>query len=258
MMIAMNSSYLTRHVMVSAVLKDEHPFVGGMWSLILKPPAYFRWYTISYLKFMHNRLPWYYSQGDLGEVTFGRCYSQCIDSLMKPFNLVYHALHPEELYGSSNSCYLTSEDRSHSLTGSAYKKHADHCYIKCHSSGKDMQRERKFEYLATRLLAIGDDKHYETHNLTDSQSFYLIHSEKPVMIVTFSQAYPIFQLIITLGSIIAIWFGLSVSSINFFRPSHDKDNQVTLTHVDDLNFRLDEAIAELNQLDVLFSHPRRM
>lgn len=252
-MIAINSSLLTRRIMINAAILGGYPWIGGLWSLIMKPSHGFQMYSVSYLKYKHNKLPWYYSQGDLGEVTYGKCYTKCIDKFMKPFGLVYHALHTQSEYGSSKSCYLTSEERSHPKVGPAYKKIAERCATQCHIKDKLIHQEQ-FDYLATRLVSICDDKDFE---IIDSKSFYLVDSEKPVMIVTFLPAYTILQLLINLGSIVAIWFGLSVSSVEVLRIAHERDNRITVDQLDDLNYRLDEAINGLDELDNMFSHSHR-
>ena len=137
--------------------------------------------------------------------------------------------------------------------GTDYSKYRNLCDIKCNSI-EESHHQEYFEYLTTELVTTGDQRYWY---VPGSQSFYLYHTEHPVMVVTFSPAYTLLRLLITLGSIVAIWFGLSVSSLSVLH-SHHQDHQVTLAQLDDLDTRLNEAIDQLYQLDIIFNPPRRL
>ena len=179
MTIAFKTSHLTKRIMLNVVSANYYPDLGSIWSLYLRPSQEFRWYSIFSSKYIENNIPWYYSQEYRDEVSSGICNTGCVDRRIQPSGLIYHALHPQEQFASSNSRYLTTEARSDPKVGAEYRKHQDYCDARCNSTVEHLKDENLF-YVTTELVATSKSR---SSQVPGSQSFYLHHTKNPTMVV---------------------------------------------------------------------------
>lgn len=253
MMISMNSSRLTRRLMVVVAEANNLPYVGGVWAVELRVKRKFHWYAISYLKYEQHTLPHYYTLGDFKDIIYGKCYYKCLDARVRPLNLAFHGLHEYSLYNSSNYSYITAEDRADPVIGREYLKIRTQCRETC-ATTDSYASSLFYDYVTTDLLQLGNQKYFE---INDSQSFYLYHTEYPVTIISFTPAITLLQLFIALGSIFAIWFGVSISSFFFFISTRSQEKDVSLSKLNALDSQLSNVMEELKQLESLFTYERR-
>lgn len=254
LMIAMNSSQLTRRLLVTVAEADDYPMVGSVWAVDLKLQPIPFWYRVSYSKYIQYTLPDYYSHGDFKNVVYGKCRSKCLDENLKPLKLLYHALHTQEEYNRSDFSYLTAQDRTRPSVAEIFTKSRRNCTQIC-INNDGLEVDDKFEYLATDIMQMGDQRFFQ---INDSQSFYLYRTEYPVTIVSFSATITLLQLLITLCSIIAIWFGLSFNSLASALADHSHDKDVSLDKLNQLDGELNKALGSIRQLEVYLAKRRRI
>ena len=192
------------------VLVDQHkrfePYHSAIWTpSVLKETTDSR-YVVSYVLYVVEPLPHPYSDRAFTPGHHTHCFYQCTNSKLRQFNLTrtYMGHEPSRFRLVSNSL------RANASVNSRVNEVDRVCARKCSSSnfGSDLAGNK----LPFTVTLISEPQPYAgpRRGLT---RFDVRRTDDPVMKMKFLVAIFLYDLIINVGSIISIWFGLSVINI---------------------------------------------
>lgn len=248
MMVALNLSILTKEIMLSVAIADQYPTTSSIWSptVILKESP--RWYAVSYSKYVQETLPYYYSQDGFDDILYGQCYLKCYNGLLNLYGFVY----PGVFDKPSDFKYLTVDDRKQPETLKKFRKIREKCRKKCESTD-EFAGSSRYAYTATSVTGTGNQSFFQHKN---SHTFFLHKTEYPVLIVIFRAAQTFFSLVIVLGSILGIWYGLYMSYLCLLLKNSPEE-AVSVGQLTSLAENLQTLAYQLNHLQDVFTKNRR-
>ena len=160
-------------------------------------------FVVSYFAFSVEKLLFPYSDKGFVASQITYCIFECTNARMRQFNITRIA------FGNKlpHNKLLSNSLRESSLVSKLTSQIDRQCEEKCL---KDISlRYRRLHYMVTVISEpLPDERGHK-----DSTRFDLRRTDNPVLSLKFLVAIPIYGLIINIGSVISIWFGLSVISI---------------------------------------------
>ena len=221
--VSFNSSILSdRFTVIAHSDGSGFPTHSSIWA----PPVYFKKkyrFIVSYSSFLILRLPFPYSDKGFISSQLTHCLRQCINNRVGQFNFTRIGI-GEQL---SHNKLLSNSQRSNSLVNSFINEIDRQCDRRCLKNNLLGESTSSFYMVTTisePLPQVGDQ---------NSTRFDLRRTDDPVVEMKFFVAISIFDLIINIGSVISIWFGLSVINIPDLASEDDMEKMYIRT-VDNL------------------------
>ena len=210
-------------IMAHQYLPGAMPLHTSVWS----PQVYMKTgqnrFVVSYFTFIVERLPFPYSDKDFIPPSITYCILRCTNDKMSQFNITRIAFGDEPPHNK----LLSSSYRKSSLVNRLTNQMDGECERKCL---KDINLSQiKIFYMGTIISEPLASKTV----LKGSIRFDLRRTDDPVVSMKFLADIPIYDLIINIGSVISIWFGLSVISIPDLASEDDMEKMYIRT-VDNL------------------------
>lgn len=176
---------------ISRVLTSNHA---------LKPDVE-KSYVISYTAFQEYILPAPYDMGTYCDLRYNICLTKCLADQIS-LNDKYF-----DFYSKLDS--WTRDDRN--VTDTLKMKGQSKCQDKCHSN-KYSTRNQNVNYTATHIS-------YPIYNITRNSSsvtFWFRSTDAPITITIFRPQFPLIDLLLYIGSIFSIWFGVAALKLAHF------------------------------------------
>ena len=203
--VSVNSSAISQRFNVIAFVDapKTKPFHSSVWA----PTVYKKFmqdyrFVVSYLTYSLQILPHPYSDKGFVPAHTTHCFFRCTNGKMNRFNLTRIAFGHQLL----QSKLLSNAQRNNSLVDNLTNEIDRQCDTEC--SRRIFLKKTSYFYTVTM---ISEPIPNERGN--GSTLFELRRTDDPVVSMKFFPAIPIYDLIINIGSVISIWFGLSVINI---------------------------------------------
>lgn len=213
--ISVKTSLLTRRYTVIVGRSSFAPFSSINFSpTIIKDPRNSN-YLVSYSTYNQTRLPSPYTNDGFTPFLFDKCLNRCVNDKLEEYKLTLS----RKFHKPTNLTYISYIHRQNVLAGKFTNEVLEKCEKGCLIYNKLVLTEtRKYMYLnAANFKTLKSRKGVET-NLT---TFHLMSTNHPVLKIVFRMKISVFEQIINIGSIISIWFGLSMMDLAKFRKSRD-------------------------------------
>ena len=215
--VSINSSAISERFTVIAHFDSppEKPLHSSAWApTVHGEPVDFR-FVVSYSTFAVKMLPHPYSDKGLVPASMTYCLSQCLNDRMKRFNLTRIAfgehMPPSKL--------LSNSHRSNTLVGQVTNEMDRECDRRCRTNNHAVYGFTQFTYMVTMI----SEPLRNHEGRKGSTRFDLRRTDDPVITIKFLVDISIFDLIINIGSVISIWFGLSVINIPSLTSEEDME-----------------------------------
>ena len=208
--ISFNSSFITQKF--SVIITSQNAFHGH--SSIFSPAVIedytvSKWHVVSYTKYIQKVLPPPYSDGGFTHTLHMKCIDLCINGQLEPLNKSLTSI----FYYPSKRKFVTFADRVQNRTFNTWlNQRLESCERGC-KYPKIINLEPTMEFTVTD---ISDGRRSVKAFSRGGQiltSFYLRGTTEPVSVIVFRARISLFEFLITIGSIISIWFGLSAKNI---------------------------------------------
>lgn len=165
------------------------------------------------------------------------CIEQCVNGRLAKSQLTFSSFFFDR---SSRLRYITYLDRSNSVVNKIINQVTSDCTLSCKSHREPT--DRRFHLVTT---IVGDAKESQTFEYNFSRNFnriafYLRSTDHPVVSIYYQPRYYLSSLIISIGSVIGIWFGscaLDVDPFLFRLPAR--------SHLTELKRKLAQLLFEL-------------
>ena len=211
-MISVNSSFVGDKFNVIATSSNRFFGYSAIWSSdVLEKFSFSRWHVVSYTKYIQRVLPPPYSDGGFTHMMHMKCIDLCINNLLEPFNKSLTSIFTIP----SNRRLITFADRVGNDTFNDWlNERLERCEHKCKHT-KFTNLDSHLEFTVTEISHGKPSKSSAFSKWRGPllTSFYLRRSDSPVVVIIFKAKISFFEFLVTLGSIISIWFGLSVLGI---------------------------------------------
>ena len=202
--VSVNSSAISRRFSVIAFIDAPRtePFHTSVWAPTVHEKLIDYRFVVSYLTYALGMLPHPYSDKGFVSAHTTYCFLRCTNAEMAKFNIARvgfgHPLPKNKL--------MSNLDRNNSLVDRLTNEIDRQCDKKC--MRRIYLRRANYLYMVSTISEPIPNTGEEGSTL-----FELRRTDDPVVAMEFIPAIPIYDLIINIGSIISIWFGLSVISI---------------------------------------------
>ena len=218
-MVALNSSLVGRKFSVMATTPKVPLKYLSMWSSdVLEHSKFSRWHIVSFNKYIQRVLPAPYSDGGFTHMMHIKCIDLCIDKLLEPFNKSLTSIFTTP----SEHRLITFAERVENDTFNTWLNERLH---KCEHECTFVQLGNFEPEMEFTVTDITKGRRSASSAFRGSgpllTSFYIRRSDSPVVVIVFKAQISFFEFLIIMGSIISIWFGLSVKGMpqSLLRPS---------------------------------------
>ena len=210
-MVSINSSLVGKKFSVLVTTATSQLLYSSMWSSYFVADYDFsRWHIVSYSKYIQRVLPPPYSDGGFTHMMHMKCIDSCIN---RPLEALNKSLTSIFNVPSSNRL-ITFADRVRNKTFNAWlNQRLELCESKCKQVQlKNFEPETEF---TVTDMSSGRPSRSSIIRWRDTSlaSFYLRRSDSSVVVIIFKAQISFFEFLITLGSVISIWFGLSILGV---------------------------------------------
>ena len=205
--VSINSSIISSRFTVLAHFgQGFKPYHSSLWTPSVIKQSKDSRYVVSYSLYVVKPLPYPYSDKGFTPGHISHCFYQCTNSKLSEMHLARSHLGEKLLKRRIPSNSLRDDPSINSLINSVDQK----CNKKC--SLRNYRPDLKGNTMSSTVTLISEAKDYfgPRKGLT---RFDLRRTDDPVIKMEFLVAMFIYDLIINVGSIISIWFGLSVINI---------------------------------------------
>ena len=215
--VSIQSSLISPHFTVQAHQhKMFEPYHSAIWTpSVIKEAKFDSLYVISYVLYVVEALPHPYSDKGFTPGHYTHCFYHCTNSKLQQFNLtrtyVGHELSKYKIVSNS----LRGNGPVNSLVNEVDKA----CDRKCSSS--NFGTGLKGNKLPFTITLISEPQPHSGPKKGFTR-FDLRRTDDPVIKMKFLVAISIYDLIINVGSIINIWFGLSVNILDLMTTRSDE------------------------------------
>ena len=225
--VSINSSIISSRF---TVLAERHnwfePYHSSIWTPnVLKEPKDTR-YLVSYVLYVVKPLPYPYSDRGFPPGHYTHCFYKCTNSKLQKFNFTRTHV------GEKASKYkIVSSSLRRNLVASSLIAEIDRvCDRKCETNNSANDLMGYTLYFSISLISEPQPYSGPRKGFT---RFDLRRTDEPVIEMKFLVAIFIYDLIINVGSIISIWFGLSVINIPYLvtRRSIEEIHRETLDNL---------------------------
>lgn len=209
--VIVNTSFLTNTYTVTISPGNNNPLTSIFWTPWMMKRNINTWYSCSYIRFHSKLLPSPFSNEGYTTILFPICMANCINNLL---------IENEKVIGGSfdqpnDFKFIGPYDRKINEFNIEMNQYTNKCDTICSKRNslnfKGDNLDSSFTY--TNIFS-GSEIPSDGENRT---TFYLTSTNSPIIHVIYVPQMSLFELIIEIGSIISIWFGLSVIKMNPFR-----------------------------------------
>ena len=213
--VSVNSSAISQRFTVIAHFYKplNEPFQTSIWGRSVLAQLVDYRFIVSYSTFALQMLPFPYSEKGFVPSHISNCITQCLNGRIRRFNFARIA------FGEKMPPYklLSKLQRKNNLVGQLTCEMEKECDKKCFI--KNPFRGMKAFYMVTTISEPLPNEGVQK-GLT---RFDLRRTDDPVITMKFLVSISIFDLIINIGSVISIWFGLSVINIPNLASQEDME-----------------------------------
>lgn len=197
------NSIATTRMMVT--VSEDSPYASKMFSPTIYGGTRQALHFVSYIKYTQNILPYPYDSDFYTSPAFSICIKNC---LLKRIDREDKTVHDEFYTKAINKKYIQYTSNESDW----YTSIRDKCSFDC---SWDRQNENEYNTFVTTVSQI---RFWQIPSLS-----YLTYSTSmPVLTSEFRKKYSLYDLCLKIGSIIAIWFGLSVLDLDPFSFLQEK------------------------------------
>lgn len=229
--IVVNNTFLNSYYKIAIVRQGENSISAIAWAPTIVKKNMNTFYNAEYFRYESKLLPAPYSDEGFTNTHIPICMLICVDKYLAKSNLSYTGVFKEP----SNLKYITPTMRSNHQLDDRLKKYQRKCDVTC-AENKYLTKTKN--YLVTALTDTFVDDGTESVRMRDKvnmkTAFYVHSTSSPVLQVTYDPRMSLFELIVEIGGIISIWFGISVIQINLF----ERKKAITLSNIDSLVLKL--------------------
>ena len=203
LVIAVKKDQLTKHFLFS--VHEYYPFLSSYWSSAITKKHHNTWYSVSYIRYDMEILPPPYTKDGFDDLFFNQCFDTCMKNKLSTMNKSLASIFttPEMVR------LVTADDRRNSSFLQMIKKFTQVCRERCEKIPFVSDATISYTFLVTDLR---EEPTTTDGFMNHSTTFYLKKSDYPVISVKFRADMSFFELIINIGSILSIWFGISPMS----------------------------------------------
>ena len=202
--IAVNSSLKLKRI--NPMIQSFTPSTSSTWSSEVeidrnRPDL---WFLMTYDRLIQNTLPSPYDEGYYSSAAQLVCQARCLKKKFDPFNLIPGEFSPISV-NSNAKLYHQSFNQSRLISKEQF---LEECAQICE---KQRSGPIHMDILFPHIVDSGTDS-------VNNSEWWVKSASAPVFIMDFLPEYSMFGLILEVGSIFAIWFGVSIIGCNVFRP----------------------------------------
>lgn len=234
-MIAVSRNKLARHFFFS--VHFDYPFLSAYWSSTMTKKRFNQWYSISYIRYDMGILPPPYTKDGFDDLFFNKCLDDCMKKKLAPFNKSQTSRFNEP----SNVTLITYKDRKNSIIRGMIDDIVTKCRTKCDKI--PFVHDKDF-ITYTFIVTIINEEKVSDQFMNKSTTFYLSKTDYPVVNVIFRARMSLIDLIINIGSIFSIWFGISAMSLDSQSSGSRFDN----SSLSKMSKQLDSLIVQMGKL----------
>ena len=206
-MVALNSSLVGKKFSVLATIPKDHFVYSSIWSsYVVAEYNSSRWHIVSYSKFIQKVLPPPYSDGGFTHMMHMKCIDLCINKQLQYLNKSLTSI----FTAPSKLKFITFADR---VQNDTFNTWLNNRFERCEDQCRKLKRNNFLAEVEFTVADITNGIVFKSSSNYHITSFYVRRSDYPVVVIVFKAQISFFEFLITLGSIISIWFGLSVRSI---------------------------------------------
>ena len=202
--IAVNSSLKLKRI--NPMIMSFTPSTSSTWSseVEINPNKRNLWFLLTYDRLIKNTLPSPYDEGYYTSAAQLLCQANCLERKFNPFNLIPCEWSPISVK-SDAKLYHQSFNQSRLIFKERF---LEECKRFC-----DKKRTGPFhmDILLPRIVDSGTGPF-------KNNEWWVKSTSSPIFFTDYSAKYSMFGLILEVGSIFAIWFGVSIIGCNVFRP----------------------------------------
>lgn len=218
-LIVVNTSLLTPTYSLILSSGDSVPFMSSVWGVKESKKDLNIWYLLSYVRYDQNVLPPPYSDEGFSHMLYTICIDRCISRRM---------------YNSSSTAF--TEPSSIRLLGQGLqeqlkaKRTRISCEKKCTRFNDLSANWNEFSFTMSHIESSSESLRM-TNKKNKLTAFYTVRTRQPVLKISFKPKISFYQLLINVGSIFGIWFGISVNQFSFYE---DKEAICSKKHLQQL------------------------
>ena len=223
--VSVDSSAITERFTVIAHfdVPPNGPLHTSVWAPTVHGKPIDRRFVVSYSTFAVSVLPHPYSYKDFVPAQLTYCVIKCANGRLERFNLTRFIVGEK----MPSNKLLSNSHRDNILVGNVAREIDKECDRRCFFHNPF--RGSTFYYMVTMVSEPLPIKEVQK----GSTRFDLRRTDDPVISMNFLVSIPIYDLIINIGSVISIWFGLSVINIPDL-ASEDDMEKLYISTVDNL------------------------
>lgn len=220
--INMNSSLLGNQFRVTMINKDDNVLSSLPWSATVMMKNKSIWYKVSYSRYHSKLLPLPYSNEGFTDQLFSLCIIDCVEQSLSKENKSLFGAHEKP----NNLKLITESQRKQPQSRYKLRILERSCDASCSKSNHIRNEKKNLDSSFTiTTIAFGGEAGSRNETALVSQS-----TDTPVLRIFYSPKLSLFEFIIQIGSIVSIWFGISVIQLVPFRKS-----QVTVSQIHSLS-----------------------
>lgn len=228
-MISVKNSLLTDNYRVSVSTIGSYPILSIIWSNLITRTHLNLWFTVDYHLFIIQSLPAPYSDDGFTQMELYACTEWCLRFKYPNVYSAYGVYFNNENDTSIAPHPLKNSSSSPNLIRKFERTCAQLCQV------GSFYRMSHYNYTQTSIDSGTPDTRM-TDALNPMSAFYVMSTNTPIDRTVFKVKLSLFELVITIGNIIGIWFGLSVVQMN---PFAKRIQKFTTQHVTTLNDKID-------------------
>lgn len=221
-MIGISTSLLTNSYSLIISSDFDYPYMSFVHSpRILKSNYSNNWNLVTYSRYQQVILLPPYQDAGFTHMYYTRCVVRCFEVYFSRYNLTFFGQFDEP---TDSIKFITTIDRKSSMFNSIIGKVRKECQSYCSNQVYDSYFDKiklAHSYTVTRFIQAQQIQHI-FHPYLNITEFYIRSSSNPVFITNFKIAISFCDLIINIGSVISVWFGLSAIAVNPFAQVIDR------------------------------------
>lgn len=213
-MVALDSSILTTKFSALVTVANKYPAFSAVWAPSAVKKADNHYHFVSYIKYHNVLLPPPYSNDGFTHMLHIKCIGICLNTHIEKKNFTFTRTYTTASQYNKYQ-YLTYIDRTDGSINQLIEKVESYCQKICLNT-KLAEETPQVEFTLAIISQGRDINPLPGRNYT---LFYLQSTDSPVIKIIFKVKIWFFDLMVSIGSIISIWFGLSIMKVNPFTKS---------------------------------------
>lgn len=199
--VVLNRSELSDHILLILYEYDGYPYYSSIFSPTIKHIGSNIWFIVSYVRYKIESLPFPYSPGDFTDVLHFWCFDRCMNRAIQPYG--FHT--PGLIYEPVNLRLIQTHDKQNVSFGPIYSQAERDCLTECF----DRSTAEYIKKHSLMVTNVNSPSPSSVVTIGESVEIFVRTTDHPIVMLTFKAKFSLFELFITLGSILGIWFGFS-------------------------------------------------